>query len=477
MSLLAALVWAAVALLWLGKSLPPVIELDEFGVPGKIIVTEVFFAITFAIAALIGLAWIRWGWRRGLPTRLATLSLGFPPIWQASVYAADKFDFPSLRAGLANWGLAAIFCTGLAWIVWYVERRWYQVVRERRTAPVDRTAGRIWNPIDPDAWYYGRRDKLSQSLLVLLTYSLAFFLLTLLAGQVGGCREIYEMPAGGGKAETIAQTVKIQKVIKKKFIINPYSSISFRPPPIDDIKLQLTEVTAHQYKVGQGEGEGAGFSGGTSRGKVRFIRIEYIGGDWSQDFGIGADLNMLIQYNVRTGQQVAEQTESRTIPQLSNFPIGKSPPLLYITGQKNITVSKSEAKILREYLFDKHGMLFADNGGSQNWHNQFFSLMRQVAPEVEPVKVPLDDVIHRVPFAIPFLPFVAPHGGRDAWGWKVNGRWICYYHPGDIGDAWSDGHSGVKAEVWEACYQLGTNVIFYAHAEYNKWLVAQNQKK
>jgi len=57
---------------------------------------------------------------------------------------------------------------------------------------------------------------------------------------------------------------------------------------------------------------------------------------------------------------------------------------------------------------------------------------------------------------------VAPHGGKDALGWWFDGRWVCYYHPGDIGDAWCDGHAGIKPEVWECCYQLGTNIIFYA---------------
>ena len=48
---------------------------------------------------------------------------------------------------------------------------------------------------------------------------------------------------------------------------------------------------------------------------------------------------------------------------------------------------------------------------------------------------------------------------------------------GDIGDAWSDGHAGVKPEIAELCYQLGVNIIFYAHAEYNKWLERRKQKK
>jgi hypothetical protein len=122
-------------------------------------------------------------------------------------------------------------------------------------------------------------------------------------------------------------------------------------------------------------------------------------------------------------------------------------------------------------------MLFVDNGGSAHFHNQTLALMNAVLPGVRPVPVPLDDQIHRVPYAIPFLPYVAPHGGREALGWKVDGRWVCYYHPGDIGDAWSDDHSGVRPEVWEACYQLGTNVIFYAHAEYSKWLDSRQKTR
>jgi hypothetical protein len=394
-------------------------------------------------------------------------------LWQFGVLLADLLVFDTLRAYLARGGLAGLFLIGLAWVVWGIERASQFYRRQGRTT----ARRRIWNPLDLDAWYYGRRSKkLNQSLTALAGYSLAFMLTAMLISQLGGCSEIYEMPAGGGEQQQIAQTLKVQKVIKKKFVINPFSAIIFNPPPIDEVKLQLNEVTQHMYAVGYGQGTGAGFSGGTARGKVRFIRLEYGGGDWNQDFGVGADLNMLIEYGVRTQHPVHNQTESRTVAQLANFVVGKSPPLVYLTGQKNISLSKSEIKILREYLTDQHGMLFGDNGGSPHFHNQFLSMMRQVLPNVEPVKVPLDDVIHRIPYQIPFLPYVAPHGGKDALGWKVDGRWVCYYHPGDIADAWSDGHSGVSPEIYEACYQLGTNVIFYAHVEYNKWLDARQQK-
>jgi hypothetical protein len=425
----------------------------------------------------------------------AVASVAFLPVWQFTVFALDLLDFAGARAMSARVGTAAAYFVGLAWVVWGLERTARKFDRVRLAAradaavkklseaailsdeaPAQPTYERVSNPLDPEAWFYGKKSKrLNQSVAAFLGYSLAFFVAFLILTQVGGCEDIYEMPAGGGEQQQIAQVVKVQKVIRKKFVINPFASISFNIPPIDEIKLQLTEITRHHYTVGYGAGAGAGFAGGTKAGKVRFIRLEYLGGDWDQDFGIGADLNMLIEYGIRTQQKVEKRTESRTISQLKLFPIGKSPPYVYMTGQKNIQLSKSEIKVLREYILDKHGMLFGDNGGSRNWHSRFLAMMQQVLPNVRPTPIPLDDVIHRIPFQIPFLPYVAPHGGKEALGWRVDGRLVCYYHPGDIGDAWADDHSGVSPEVWEACYQLGTNVIFYAHTEYAKWLEARRE--
>ena len=200
------------------------------------------------------------------------------------------------------------------------------------------------------------------------------------AGDEDGARQA----PGGGEQQQIVQQVKVQKVIKLKYIVNPFSAILFHVPPIDDIKLQLTELTHHAYKVGYGQGKGAGYAGGTKFGKVRFIRLEYSGGDWDQDFGIGADLNMLIEYNVRTQQKVHNKTESRTVMQLKNFPIGKSPPMVYLTGQRSISLSNNEVKVLRNYLTEKHGMIFGDNGGSGHFHRQFLSMMEK--PDVDHIE-------------------------------------------------------------------------------------------
>lgn len=457
--------------------------------------------IVFGFSLPLGLAWAWWAWRTKKSNPIVASLAGtgvYVLFWQLALFTTDALVWDSSRVTIFQYGQAGLFFIGLLWAIWWVDRRARAIERKRIAelgdqvtslvhatiaedrADVDdvrfRSTRLIWNPLDPLAWYYGRRGrKLNQSLTVLVAYSCLFVLAVLLLSNTRGCQETYELPAGGGEQKQLAQTVKIQKVIRKKFVINPFSAFKIDVPPIDQVKLQLQEVTKHAYTVGFGEGQGAGFAGGTARGKVRLIRLQYSGGDWDLNFGVGSDQNMLIEYGVRTSQKVAEQTESRTIYDLKNFPKGKAPPFVFMTGQKSISLTNAEIKILQEYLGDKHGMLFGSNGGSGHWHNQFLAMMNQVAPDVRPVPVPLDDPIHSLPYQIPFLPYVAPHGGKEALGWYKDGRWIAYYHPGDISDAWCDDHAGVKAEVWEACYQLGTNVIFYAHTEHAKWLQSQQQ--
>jgi hypothetical protein len=450
-------------------------------------------AVGFSLSLAVAAPWLLEAWksRRTRPRfGLAVASVAYVFVWHWFVFMADVLDLPHLSRTSAQFGLAALFFIGLAWVIWGLERASDRYQRRRRAEAAEQTViarptteaesspatSRVWNPLDPFAWYYGRSSrKLNQSLTVLLSYTILFFLAVMLLNQTRGCQEVYELPAGGGQVKQLAQTVRIQKVIRKKFVVNPYSGIKFEVPPIDEVKLQLNEITEHAYTVGYGEGAGAGFAGGTSKGKVRLIRLEYAGGDWDLNFGVGADLNMLVEYGVRTQQKIADQTESRTIMDLKAFPAGKAPPVMFLTGQKSISVTTGEIKVLQQYLNEKHGMIFASNGGSGQFHQQFLALMNQVAPDVRPVPVPLDDAIHTIPYRLAAVPIVAPHGGRESLGWYKDGRWICYYHPGDISDAWCDDHAGVAAEVWEACYQLGVNVLFYAHAEHSKWMSAKQQ--
>ncbi len=453
----------------------------------------IFFLICSGMALVVCLTFRIEQQKRDWPvwTYWLVLTISIYPIWQGLVFGANYLSWVKVRVVCAQGGMGLAFISGLLWVVWGIEQRSRKLQLERyagkekllgKVGPLEAMnqsvavpSIKLWDPFDQDAWYYGkRRQKLKQSFNAVFSYTIIFVGMVMLILGLSGCREVYELPAGGGEEMLKQKIVKIKKVIQKKYVINPYSAILFNPPPIEKIKLQLLELTKHVYKPGHGEGKGAGFAGGTKRGKVRFIRLKYTGGDWDQDLDLHSDLNMLLWYSANTGHETAPKPEVRTINQLKNFPIGKSPPLVYMTGQKSLgSISSGDKKILNEYLTEKHGMLFADNGGSSSWHSQFFSLMRQVLPGVEPIKVPLDHPVHN---GMPFLPIVAPHGGRVAYGWVVESRMVAYYHPGDIGDAWADGHAGVSGQIYEACYRLGGNIILYAHAEYSKWLQSRKRE-
>ncbi|MEO2008028.1 MAG: hypothetical protein ABGX22_05005, partial [Pirellulaceae bacterium] len=308
------------------------------------ILPPMVYGLILTISFPTGLAWLYWVLR---PTRKPTVLVNlvasglFLLWWTSAVYLLDIFNWGESRGLVARWGTAALFLIGLAWVVWFVERRseFYQLRRTEQQrwpkALETRSYGgehsRVWNPLDPSAWYFGnpKNKRLNQSIATLVSYSGSFLMVFLLLTSTRGCQEIYELPSGGGEPKTIALPTNVQKIIRKKYIVNPYSSILFNERKIDDVKLQFNEVTKHEYQLGQGQGAGAGFGGGTPRGKVRFIRLEYVGGDWDQDFGVRGDMEMLFEYGRRTDHKIHDKTESRRIVELGNFPIGKSPPLVY----------------------------------------------------------------------------------------------------------------------------------------------------
>lgn len=433
--------------------------------------------------ASITIAAVLWMLRSSLKRRHLARSLTFVPLAHFLYFSAAQLRWHNAASFFQNLAIATLFLIGLAWLIRFLEAQASnrghssqptvlpQSTNHARlgnpTPPASQN--KTWNPLNLNSKLYRPRSRrLDQSALALLSYVLIFLTGFILLTSLPGC-DIYELPLGGGKPKPV-QTVRLQKVIEKKYVINPYSVVKFNPPPIEKIQLQLLEATHHAYEVGYGEDDGAGFAGGTARGKVEFVRIQYDGGDWDQDLSNESDLNMLTEYQVRTGHRCAKVPKTRRISQLTGMPAEKSPAFAYITGQGNLITSKRDQEILREFVTERHGMIFADNGGSGGWHQQFFDLMRRVLPNIEPVRVPLDHPIHRLRYDIPFLPYVAPHGGKDAWGWVIEGRLAAYYHPGDIGDAWGNGHAGVRREIWEYCYQLGVNAMLYAHIEKSKWL-------
>jgi len=304
---------------------------------------------------------------------------------------------------------------------------------------------------------------------------LAVFFLPVLLRSCG-TEEPYGIPKGSG-VEMI-QTIQVKRVKRKKkdrLVLNMNSPIIFHSPKIDDSDIQkdLEELTQDQYeatalrkKPGKGGGSTGGWPHGMANARVRFIRLKYGGGDWDQDMGYAGDYNLLLKFRDITGFKIAANTEAMEIYRLRRFPKHKAPPFVFITGRGGMRLSAAEEKTLRWYCLEEGGMIFADNGGG-HFGRSFRSLVRRAFPELPLVDIASDDPIFRQPFSFPGgAPPLWHHDGRRALGVKHEGRWVVFYHPGDIADAWKTGHSGASKAVAARAYRLGVNVMFYAFTQY-----------
>ena len=307
-------------------------------------------------------------------------------------------------------------------------------------------------------------------------------------------------PQGTGIAQQLMQVkiVKAQKKKKRKLLVNPHSSISFNLPGMDDAGVDKTIEQAAQVEYhadtarvlatgvvgkngpkgvgGRGTGGGLGAGGGTTGGwpdgmdnaLVRFIRLEYDGHAW--DTGMGAqdrsDINFLQEFHKATGFKVAAQGESHPIGSLRKYPKGFAPPFVFMTGDGGINVAAPDMQALRDYLLEG-GLLFV-NCASPQFDRSFRAFIQQVLPGNPLLVISDDDPIFQVPYAFPNgAPPLWHHGGFRALGIKSNGRWVVFYHPGDILDAWATGHAGITdPNLVTESYDLGVNVIYYAFTHY-----------
>ena len=107
--------------------------------------------------------------------------------------------------------------------------------------------GLVLRPQQPQAPPVG----LHPALLHLRSSAAIFLLLT----RLTGC-SVYESPLGGGEEKQLRQIVKIQKVINKKYVINPYSSVLFNPPP--DRRRQTPGARSHRAPLQDRPRQGRG---------------------------------------------------------------------------------------------------------------------------------------------------------------------------------------------------------------------------
>lgn len=295
--------------------------------------------------------------------------------------------------------------------------------------------------------------------------------------RMAGCVDPYLVPEGDG-AEIVVNMVKIvkpKKQVKKKYVLNYQADILFHIPDLDesrlleeveeDTKLYYTADPASVHK--KQRGKGSGWPGGMKNAVVRFIRIQYDGDDWDDgmDAVDRADLNFLDEFSRVTGFKTSKNNESYPIFRLDDFPKGYAPPFVYMTGAGKINIPPRDIEILRRYLVDG-GMLFADCASPQ-FDRNFRAFISVLFPGEPLLVVADDDPIYQYPFVFANgAPPLWHHGGSKALGIKRGNRWLVYYHPGDLNDAWKTGHSGLNPALAKRSMQVGINVIYHAFTHY-----------
>lgn len=299
--------------------------------------------------------------------------------------------------------------------------------------------------------------------------------------NLDGCVEAYRVPEGSGNP--VVNLVKIVKPKKKKkqtLTLRPNSAIIFEIPDLDDTEVDqmMEEMTQATYqarvnakagKMGKGGGDKGGWPEGMENYKIRFIRLDHGGAGWDDGMNqTGADVNFLRAFAQSTGfNKIASKGESHSIRLLDKYPDDGFPPFVYLTGNGNMgRTSSRDEKILREYCL-KGGMLIAD-AGSASFDRSFKQFIRRVFPDKPLLDIADDDMIYQLPYGFPNgAPAFWAHGGRRALGIKHEGRWVVFYHPGDMNDAWkSPGYSDVTPEMREAAMNLGINLVYYS---FNQW--------
>jgi len=307
-----------------------------------------------------------------------------------------------------------------------------------------------------------------------VVYLLALTMMMMIRGC--GWEKDYEIPYGSGTPTvTVVQVKKIKRKKPEKLVLNMDSPIIWTRPKLTDIDVlsDVDEATSEEYqanrnigKLGAGGGDQGGWPYGVANATVRFIRLRYSGGNWDWNSGHGGDYNMLLYFHKITGFKIAGNTEFKDVARLARFRKGKAPPFVYMTGTGRIHLNSRDTKVLRDYCLVEGGLIFGD-AASPTFHHYFAHMCRTVFPGKPLVDIPDDDPIFREPFSFPNgAPPLWHHGGHRALGIKHEGRWVVFYHPGDMGDAWKTGHSGASDAVAQRALKLGINIMYYTFTRY-----------
>ena len=313
------------------------------------------------------------------------------------------------------------------------------------------------------------------------THIMVLIIIPWLLGLFEGGVEAYKVPKGSGTpAVAVVQMSKKKKKKQKTLTLRPNSNIITDIPDLDETEAdkEMEQQSEAEYvagevanpgKLGKGGGDKGGWPEGSEDYKVRFIRLEHSGAGWDDGMVEGAADSNFLRFIAKSTpfKRVARKGESHSIALLRKYPKDGFPPFVYLTGNGNMgRVSKNDQKILRDYCMGG-GMLIAD-AGSPQFHRSFLNFMRQVFEDKPLIDIADDDMIFQAPYRFPNgAPGIFAHGGSRALGVKHDGRWIVFYHPGDMNDAWkSEGYFDGDPEVKDAALRLGINIMSHA---FNSW--------
>ena len=333
-----------------------------------------------------------------------------------------------------------------------------------------------------DVRTHGRDPRHRRSLYASAFTHIAILILIPWIMQLGGCVEAYKVPKGSGNpVVAMVKMVKPKKKKKKTLTLRTNSAVIYELPDLDHTEAdeEMKEMTEQTYEanpnatagnLGKGGGDKGGWPEGMDNYKIRFIRLNHGGNGWDDGMNqTGADINFLRHFARVTGfKKIARKGESHSIALLAKYPKDGFPPFVYLTGNHNMgRVTSRDVKILREYCLGG-GMLIGD-AGSSHFHNSFTHFLRQVFPDKPLLPIADDDMIYQLPYSFPEgAPAFWHHGGRRAMGVKHEGRWVVFYHPGDMNDAWKlQGYTDVTPEMRDAAMNLGVNLIRYSFDQWN----------
>ena len=152
-------------------------------------------------------------------------------------------------------------------------------------------------------------------------------------------------------------------------------------------------------------------------------------------------------------------------------------PFVYAVEVGNMRLSDLEVKQLREYLLRGGFLVVDDFHGEYEWQN-FYSQMKRVFPEYEPIDLPLSHPVFHCYYdiheliQIPGLQFAYSGRTWEKGGYEAhyrgihdqNGRlMVMINHNVDLGDAWEWAEVDAYPQHYATlAFQLGINYIIYA---------------